>query len=93
MALTAKQKKSLDMAMASKKDADALVTAMATDATLSADQLKRLEIALGDKKAAADAAAAIDASSGSITERTRGTLQEAMASKADGDALKAEIVG
>lgn len=52
MALTAKQKKHLDIAMGGKKAADRLVAKMDANAALSAKEKKELEAALADKKAA-----------------------------------------
>jgi hypothetical protein len=54
MALSKKQKKSLDMAMGGKKAADRLVAKMDANLPLSDKEQKELEIALADKKAAAE---------------------------------------
>lgn len=91
MALDKKTKDILDQAMGSKKAADSLVAAMAADATLDSRQLRELEIALADKKAAADIAAAIDAPTGSISDRSEKALQNSMITKAAKDDMKEDI--
>jgi hypothetical protein len=93
MALSKKTKLILDQAMGGKKNADALVAAMAGDAKLSSKELQQLEIALCDKKAAANIAAAIDAASGSISESAYKALKNMMITKAAAEEMKTEIEG
>jgi hypothetical protein len=91
--LSAKTKAILDEAMGGKKQADELVAAMAADATLSKKQLRELEIALCDKQAAKEIAAAIDASAGSISKRSENALKAMMITKKAFEEMKAEIIG
>lgn len=54
MSLSAKNKYKLNIAMGSSAAADALLAKLASDSALSARELRELEIALADKKAAAE---------------------------------------
>jgi hypothetical protein len=91
MALSSKTKEILAQALASRKASQELQAAIASDAPLSAKQLRELEIMLADKKAAADIASAIDAASGSISDRSNRALQNAMITKEAKDDLKSDI--
>lgn len=91
MALSKKTKQILDEAMGGKKQADDLVASINSDATMTKAQIRNLEIALADKKAAKDIAAAIDAPTGSISDRSYRALKNMMITKTAAAELKAAI--
>lgn len=93
MALLTKTKKILDQAIGGKKAGDSLAAAMVADATLDRRQLRELQIMLGDKKAAANIAAAIDASTGTVDDRSNRALKNAMITRAAAADMKSNIQG
>lgn len=76
--------------MASKKDAESLIALMATDGPIDAAMLKKLEIAMGSKKLAAQLKAEIETPANPISHELEAGLDIAMASKETGKALEDE---
>jgi hypothetical protein len=88
--LSAKAKRDLIVMMASKKDADRLEALMATDGPIDLDMLKRLEIALGSKKLAAQLKAKIENPANPISHELEKGIAIAMASAKTGKELEDE---
>lgn len=89
--LSAKAKVRLKNALTRKSLADSMEAAINSDAPLSDKVKKALIIALASKAAGEDAAAAIDAPTGSMSAKTKARIRLAMASKQYGDELIAAI--